>query len=604
MNPWPNATLPDFQEQADGQLKLAAGRAISFNPIITEQNRAEFEAHATVNAHVMGAKELIERQEGSRIVADGIFQVSNGNRIDDPGIAPGSRYEKTMVPVWSIAPIDTNWKAVMFNLHAEKNRQRALDDMIFYKVPTLTAILQLVQDTDRRPSSILFYPVFDNFQKNRVVGSISIVFSWDVVFGSLLPDYIDGVIGVLETSTGQLFTYSLSGRSVTFLGEGDLHDKKYEKMGRKFEANIGASELSTDTVDNLITYSMRIYPSAKMESQYLTNRPAIFTSVVVLIFFFTSAIFLSYDCLFQHRQNVVVQAATRTSRIVDSLFPAIVRNRMIKTQEEQERERKEKQAKKAAKRMCLPQQVVGLPDTPASRLKKFFNVAPNSDKQGFDLSAQLGPSNEAPIADMFPETTILFADIAGFTAWSSDREPHEVFQLLETLYREFDLVAKKMGVFKVETIGDCYVAVAGLPEPQADHAVRMATFASQCLVKMKEVVQTLKEALGEDTERLKIRCGLHSGSVTAGVLRGQKSRFQLFGDTMNTASRMESTGLPGKIQLSQETADLLIEAGYPPQRLAAPSPPLRLVQPPSRPLRLTQPPQSPVKPSAAAHSPS
>jgi class 3 adenylate cyclase len=76
-----------------------------------------------------------------------------------------------------------------------------------------------------------------------------------------------------------------------------------------------------------------------------------------------------------------------------------------------------------------------------------------------------------PIADLFPHATVMFIDIAGFTAWSSEREPTQVFSLLENLYHAFDEVGRKLGIFKVETIGDSYVAVAGLPSPREDHAL-------------------------------------------------------------------------------------------------------------------------------------
>ena len=125
----------------------------------------------------------------------------------------------------------------------------------------------------------------------------------------------------------------------------------------------------------------------------------------------------------------------------------------------------------------------------------------------------------------------------------------------------FDEIAKKRRVFKVETIGDCYVAVTGLPDPRRDHAVAMCRFSRDCLNKMHALTKQLEVTLGPDTGDLDLRVGLHSGPVTAGVLRGERSRFQLFGDTMNTASRMESTGTPGRIQLSKDTADLLAEAG-------------------------------------------
>lgn len=89
----------------------------------------------------------------------------------------------------------------------------------------------------------------------------------------------------------------------------------------------------------------------------------------------------------------------------------------------------------------------------------------------------------------------------------------------------------------------------------------MATFARECLTKMKELVGSLSTSLGSETLSLQLRLGLHSGPVTGGVLRGQKCRFQLFGSTMNQASRMESTGVPGRIQISSESAAELIQCG-------------------------------------------
>lgn len=105
------------------------------------------------------------------------------------------------------------------------------------------------------------------------------------------------------------------------------------------------------------------------------------------------------------------------------------------------------------------------------------------------------------------------------------------------------------------------MAVAGLPEVCKDHAVVMARFARDCMLKMRTLTKKLEVRFGPDTGELAMRMGMHSGPVTAGVLRGDRSRFQLFGDTMNSAAKMEQHGLPDKIQVSQETADSLIAAG-------------------------------------------
>ena len=158
----------------------------------------------------------------------------------------------------------------------------------------------------------------------------------------------------------------------------------------------------------------------------------------------------------------------------------------------------------------------------------------------------------------------MFADVEGFTAWSSVREPSQVFTLLETLYASFDRVALRRRVFKVETVGDCYVAVSGLPEPQEDHAVTMARFARDCVAEHIAAVKKLETTLGPDTGDLRLRVGLHSGPITAGVLRGERSRFQLFGDTVNTAARLESAGEGNRIHLSLITAQLIKDAGHEP----------------------------------------
>jgi class 3 adenylate cyclase len=133
--------------------------------------------------------------------------------------------------------------------------------------------------------------------------------------------------------------------------------------------------------------------------------------------------------------------------------------------------------------------------------------------------------------------------------------------LLETIYGALDKIGKRRGIFKVETIGDCYVGVSGVPVPRDDHAITMSRFARDCLAKIHELTLKLEGTLGPGTKELTFRIGLHSGPVTGGVLRGENARFQLFGDTMNTASRLETTGMPNRVHISTATMELLSEAG-------------------------------------------
>lgn len=115
---------------------------------------------------------------------------------------------------------------------------------------------------------------------------------------------------------------------------------------------------------------------------------------------------------------------------------------------------------------------------------------------------------------------------------------------------------------QIETIGDCYVAVCGLPEERPDHAEVIAKFSAKCISIFRRTVRGLEVELGPDTNELGLRVGINSGPVTSGVLRGERARYQLFGDTVNTTARMESTGTADMVHLSESTASLLRKAGH------------------------------------------
>ena len=154
------------------------------------------------------------------------------------------------------------------------------------------------------------------------------------------------------------------------------------------------------------------------------------------------------------------------------------------------------------------------------------------------------------IADGFPGVTVLFADLVGFTTLSSRMPPERIVDLLNELFCKFDDVAGQLGLEKIKTIGDCYMVAGGLPEPRSDHAEAVAEMA----LLMLAIVQDMAARTGEP---LTIRIGIHSGPVVAGVIGKRKFIYDLWGDTVNVASRMESHGLPGAIQLTDASRVLL-----------------------------------------------
>ena len=155
------------------------------------------------------------------------------------------------------------------------------------------------------------------------------------------------------------------------------------------------------------------------------------------------------------------------------------------------------------------------------------------------------------IYDYYPSTTILFSDMVGFTSLSKDMDARELVTFIDTIFGRMDRLCDKHGVEKIKTIGDAYMAAAGVPVACEDHAARIAHLAMDFLELYQEI------AIGEGTSRLNTRIGIHSGPVVGGVIGLNKFAFDLWGDTVNIASRMESTGIPGEIQMSIATRNLL-----------------------------------------------
>jgi class 3 adenylate cyclase len=157
---------------------------------------------------------------------------------------------------------------------------------------------------------------------------------------------------------------------------------------------------------------------------------------------------------------------------------------------------------------------------------------------------------EQSIADGFAEVTVAFADLVGFTALSSEMPPHDVVALLNGLFTRFVQAAQELGIEKIKTVGDAYMAVCGLPQPVPDHADRMVRMAIR-------MVHICREHALENRVPFRLRIGVNSGPVVAGVIGRSKYIYDLWGDTVNLASRMETAGLPDSIQVTRSVYEQL-----------------------------------------------
>jgi adenylate cyclase len=149
------------------------------------------------------------------------------------------------------------------------------------------------------------------------------------------------------------------------------------------------------------------------------------------------------------------------------------------------------------------------------------------------------------IADKYDEASVLFADIAGFTERASDMPPEQLIHFLNQLYSDFDALVDKHGLEKIKVSGDSYMVVSGVPQPRADHVEALASFA----LDMAEAAGRLRDSQGNP---LPLRIGLASGPVVAGVVGSRRFFYDVWGDAVNVASRMESTDSVGRIQVPED----------------------------------------------------
>ena len=188
--------------------------------------------------------------------------------------------------------------------------------------------------------------------------------------------------------------------------------------------------------------------------------------------------------------------------------------------------------------------------------KNMLIEAKNRENEALLLNVLPGPianrlrGGEQGIADGFANVTVLFADLVGFTALTSEMPPQEVVTLLNGLFSRFDTAAHELGIEKIKTVGDAYMAVCGMPNVVADHAERMVRMAIR-------MVHIAREHALEHRVSMQVRVGINSGPVVAGVIGKSKYIYDLWGDTVNLASRMESTGVPGAIQVTRPVYEQL-----------------------------------------------
>jgi hypothetical protein len=469
---WPNVLLPDFSRRMLGHRLVAESGTILFAPLVTEDTRSLWEDYVLANSDQVPLKPDDERgceDTGEcRTLADGIYTVDPEDGAIVPDSGPGPYF-----PYFQIATGNEELAVhVLTSYYPVPNIQPVYDLLLVKKAPVISEL------QDGVAQSILFSPIFDALESAspEVVGCIQLDVDWVSFFQRTVTPTKGSVTAVLTTGNGEVMSFDISDDEVTFMNTSDRHDTDFDDYEECTDvASDERSRLSapvlmppiSDAESQTFSYGLCIYPTQSFEDAYMTRLPAVYTTVAAFVFVFVLIMFFIYDKLIERRQERTAEPAQRCRRVVNSLFPLAFRSRILTKEESipsvpEARDRPSMQGKWSSfkRRLSNDGPSSRVVEPAKTRLRTFL-----SDNEKRDFAEMEEYKYDEPIADLFPETTIMFADISGFTAWSSEREPSQVFYLLETLYRAFDQLASRLGVFKVETIGDCYVAVTGLPDP-------------------------------------------------------------------------------------------------------------------------------------------
>lgn len=420
---WPFVTIPLFPSITEHVLVKLKAAYVSVQPLVTESDRKKWEEYSVDNQWWLNESLALQ---GSNLTSPKIHPYITKFELDGSVAREDNSPDPYYAPVWQVAPASAS-----SHLFTNYNSFQVPDFNYLYQAvrEVEAAVISKVQDlssfteTNRRswPTSTLAEPVFDTAgQDRKLVALITSLIPWHIYFENILAEGLQPIVAVVENACGQVWSYRIEGPVTVYLGPTDQHDTRYDNLFAKAEST---SWQVTEGCD----ISLSLYPTKEFEQSVVTNEPWFITIAVVGVFITTALAFILYDTFVEKRQVAVALTAAKNSNLVRSFLPSHIRDRVLAT---------------------------GLDYNEPDR--SFHRIVQESAANSGGFPGDLGNDIEAaskPIADLHPHTTIMVADIVGFTAWSSVREPSQVFILLETVYAAFDKIAKRRKVFKVETIG-------------------------------------------------------------------------------------------------------------------------------------------------------
>jgi hypothetical protein len=304
-----------------------------------------------------------------------------------------------------------------------------------------------IGDTKREyegePVARMYYPIFDTFESetSKLVGMISAAIIFEMFLAGVLGPNSKGIICVFENTCGDEFSFQINGEEAAYLGPGDFHDRNYDYIEQSYDFSVvgkthSYSEKTVGLNDEYCPYSMRVYPLDELHQTYVTNQPIVYAITMALVIMFISIVSMSYDYFVQRKIRRVLKNAKESRAIVSSLFPANVRDRLLRDEEERKSTRRGSldSRRSTENNSCRNGNESGITEMfpfstamagfaalapPRLRLKFFLNEDKSNSVHNYPVEpSECDEESDymqqgKPIADLFPHCTVLFADIAG-----------------------------------------------------------------------------------------------------------------------------------------------------------------------------------------------
>jgi hypothetical protein len=415
---WPYVTIPHFEPRTIAPLASNDVTEVCMAPLVDPAERTQFETYAVL-------------QQQPDCTFQGCQVVRSIYNEDGSFI----RSTETTSPIWQLSPFDlVNPKDRLMNQFSVPAQANSLTEMIKKNTAVWSGFDFDFNIPDQSPDIFLFYPIFQDFKQVDIVGSISFRMNLKEHLAYAIPSPVAMETTIIVKSCGQAVFFAVFDTGLRYLGTVDM--ESVDKIKGSAETGIielepfyqyGQFENSTAGGESeKIVCPLEVIVAPVSFTEYVaagginddnsSNRAIVVTSLVAVTFIIIIITFLIYDWLVERRQAVVINIANKSTAIVENLFPAQVRDRMLQDIEKKKSGGDGDQAVGDAG--ATPDPMAGTAAASAS------NAAPNKVSVKQFLTDQLDQGNDLtsqPIADLFPNTTVLFADIAGFTAWSSQR---------------------------------------------------------------------------------------------------------------------------------------------------------------------------------------